>query len=470
MSGYDHRFARGISDYSAHIPATVLSAQAPFAASFNDVEPHLHNFGASDAQYRNIQTFGTISPFQTNIPDESSKWEQNKPKEYIPCAVPTITSPPGINPAGTSVELGVEPTQVEIRILAGLRDLIQILDLSGILLSVSPCCKALTGYESEDLIGNVLFEFIHPDDRSVVVKEFAHSINTKTPFQCFYRFKKHDGTYLLLDAHGQIDSATNMKFSIIARPYLTKETQLLDSFLEHKLENERLTRRIAELKREGEFQLHNDENKPDNEQVTSIAPQAHHNLTSTPGFHPPSTGAFQFRPATVPNPKAPILPNEPFTGSSTDRFQPLTPSQPQHNISQPAGFEGSTYVDDIELMTGLRYGAGERARGISTGDPNGTLFQSVALSVGVFTSSHRDGAKGGKGNAERKRRSKPTETNSCTDCGTFSSPEWRRGPSGRKTLHATFTDIRCDELTSIVEVRWAKQVKKRQQATGTTTI
>ncbi|PGH01824.1 hypothetical protein GX51_05004 [Blastomyces parvus] len=462
MSGYDHRFARGISDYSAEIPVAGSSAQGPFAGGFNDVERYLHNFGAPDAQYTNIQTFGTATSLQSNIPGEPSKWEQNKPTEHIPCAVPTITSPPGINLAGTGVGLGVEPIQLQSRIntiLAGLRDLIQILDLSGILLSVSPCCKALTGYESEDLIGNVLFEFIHPDERSMVVKEFAHSINTKTPFQCYYRFKKRDGTYLLLDAHGHIDSATNMEFSIIARPYLTKETQLLDSFLEHKIENERLTRRIAELKREGEFQLHSDENKPANEQVTSMTPQAHRDLPNTPRFRPPTTVEFQFRPATVPAPEAPMLPNEPLTESSTDRFQPLTTSHPQHNISQPAGFEGSTYLDDIELMTGLRYGAGERARGISTGDPDGTLFQSDALSVGVFTaaSSRRDGVAGGKGTAERKRRSKPTETNSCTDCGTFSSPEWRKGPSGRKTL--------CNACG----LRWAKQVKKRQQATDTTT-
>ncbi|KAK7178001.1 Cutinase gene palindrome-binding protein [Paraphaeosphaeria sporulosa] len=36
----------------------------------------------------------------------------------------------------------------------------------------------------------------------------------------------------------------------MARPYPTKNAALLDSFLEHKIENERLMKRIAELKRE----------------------------------------------------------------------------------------------------------------------------------------------------------------------------------------------------------------------------
>ncbi|PGH34298.1 hypothetical protein GX50_02881 [[Emmonsia] crescens] len=462
MSGYDHRHARGISDYSTEVPATGLSAQGPLVGGFNDVEPHLRNFSAADSQYRNThhgQAFETVTLFPPNIQDGSPKWEQNKLAERIPCLVPTTTSLPVINPAGAGIELSAEPIQAETRmhdILAGLRDLIQILDMSGILVFLSPCCKALTGYEPEDLIGNVLFEFIHPDDRSMVVREFANSINTGNPFQCYYRFKKHDETYLLLEAHGHIDSATSMEFSIIARPYLTKQSQLLDSFLEHKLENERLTRRIAELKREGEFQLHTHENKQDNEQVTSVAPQTHYNLTTIPSFHPPTTGEFQFGLPTVPPPTHSILPNGLLAGSSTEGYKPLPASLPQHNISQPVSFESGTYLDDIELMTGLHYGAGERARGISTGDPDGTVFQSDAPPVAAFIADRRDDSRGGRSSTERKRRSKPAETHFCTDCGTFSSPEWRKGPSGKKTL--------CNACG----LRWAKQEKKIQQATTTT--
>ena len=39
---------------------------------------------------------------------------------------------------------------------------------------------------------------------------------------------------------------------MMARPYPTKNAGLLDSFLEHKMENERLRRRINDLKREEE--------------------------------------------------------------------------------------------------------------------------------------------------------------------------------------------------------------------------
>ncbi|OAX83930.1 hypothetical protein ACJ72_01696 [Emergomyces africanus] len=391
MSGYDQHFARPISDYSTEAPTSGLSVQGPLTGSFNDVEPRLQNFGVFDAQNRNTQhshAFGPVTLFSPNIPDEYSKWEQNKQAEEIPRLIPITASFPVINSAGASIRVQADPIQAETRmhniVLTGLRDLMQILDLSGILVSVSPWCKALIGYEPEDIIGNVLFEFIHPDDRSMVVGEFVNSINTGNPFRCYYRFKKNGGAYLLLDAHGHIDSATSMEFSIIARPYLTKQSQLLDSFLEHKLENERLTRRIAELKREGEFQLHNLENKQDNEQMTSVAPQTQYSLITTSGFPTPTTGGFQFGVPTVPPLTNPMLPNEPPTESSTDIYKPWAGSRRRHNISQPIGFEGSTYLDDIELITGLHYGAGELARDISTGVPDGTVFQGDAPPAVAF--------------------------------------------------------------------------------------
>ncbi|OJD15642.1 hypothetical protein AJ78_04103 [Emergomyces pasteurianus Ep9510] len=463
MSGYDHRLARGIPDYSREAPsASGISVQGSLAGSFNDVEPHLHNFGAFDGQNRNTHhghAFEIATFFPPNTPGESSKWEQNNLAEEIARPIPTGASLPVINSASASIEPRAQHLQAETRmhnILAGLRDLMQILDFSGMLIAVSPCCKALTGYEPEDIIGNVLFEFIHPDDRSMVVGEFAKSITTGNPFRCYYRFKKKGGSYLLLDAHGHIDSATNMEVSIIARPYLTKQSQLLDSFLEHKLENERLTRRITELKREGEFELRNHENKQHVEQMTSVAPQTHYNSITTSGFHPTTTGEFQFEVPTVPTLTRPMLPNELLTESSTEGYMPLAASLPQHNISQPRGFEGSTYLDDIELMTGLHYGTGERARGISTGDPNCTVFQSDAPPAVSFMAGRRDYSRSGRSNAERKRRNKPVETHFCTDCGTFSSPEWRKGPSGKKTL--------CNACG----LRWAKQEKKSQLSSSIT--
>src|SRR5437016_879485 len=76
----------------------------------------------------------------------------------------------------------------------------------------------------------------------------------------FYRFRKKDNSYVILETNGHPHfsethphmqgSVTPKGFFMMARQYPTKNAGLLDSFLEYKIEHERLTRRIAELRKE----------------------------------------------------------------------------------------------------------------------------------------------------------------------------------------------------------------------------
>ncbi|PGH11619.1 hypothetical protein AJ79_04759 [Helicocarpus griseus UAMH5409] len=467
MSGYEHGFAPELSGYSSEVlrdlphanlsAITIFSApglgvQGPLVGEFNLVEPDRRDFGADGAQYR---TTDDLASQATLLPQHMQhgiyKWEQNVLPAAGTCSL-FASSPLALSPAGGGIALASESSQLQNRmhsILEGLRDLIQNLDLSGIILCVSPNCKTLVGYEPGDLLGKLIFEFIHPEERSMVVREFADSINTGNPLHCHYRFRKHDGTYLLLEAHGHVDSATDMEFSIIARPCLTKQSQLFNSFLEHKIENERLTRRIAELKREGEFELYHQNQQRDDEQLP-LGPRNHYN-PPYPDLHPttPTANVFQYEfPTVLPSPAHPIPPSHPLTSPSSEEGYKLFTSA-HDNTPHPISFDDSTYLDGIELMTGLHYRSGERAQGISTGDPNGTLIQGDAPPASVLAG--RDERRKSNNN-ERRRSSKPVETHFCTDCGTFSSPEWRKGPSGKKTL--------CNACG----LRWAKQEKKSQQA------
>ena len=83
--------------------------------------------------------------------------------------------------------------------------------------------------------------------------------------------KRDDGTYIIFECDGHPHISPDQQnavamgqtspnsstpngvcrgFFMMARPYPTKNAALLDSFLEHKIENERLMKRIEELKRE----------------------------------------------------------------------------------------------------------------------------------------------------------------------------------------------------------------------------
>jgi len=121
-----------------------------------------------------------------------------------------------------------------------------------------------------------------------------------------------------------------------------------------------------------------------------------------------------------------------------------------------ARYEGATHIETIEMLTGLRYHGGERSAGISTGAASPNLIRG---DEGITMPADKDSrlAAGGTystdgygdGNGDKKKKMKIAEEYVCTDCGTLDSPEWRKGPTGPKTL--------CNACG----LRWAKKEKRR---------
>jgi PAS domain S-box-containing protein len=149
------------------------------------------------------------------------------------------------------------------RILKEIPDFLYVLALDGKILYASPSCISITGYLSTQLMGRFIGAFIHPDDADIFVKEIDDSIATGNPLRFFYRFRKPDGSWIVLESHGHArcsrgHSPSSMRessihyegFFIMGRPYLNKTAALMDSFLEHKIENIRLTNRLRELRYE----------------------------------------------------------------------------------------------------------------------------------------------------------------------------------------------------------------------------
>ncbi|CAG8487961.1 6227_t:CDS:2 [Ambispora leptoticha] len=339
------------------------------------------------------------------------------------------------------------------RIIEELKDFLHVISPTGKLMYCSPSSQELVGYSPEELVGRSIKDFIHVDDVDMFVRDFNMAINQKSSFTLYYRFRKKDDKFIILEVNGHpyfgdnnptINSTCRCFFSM-GRVYPSKTTAMLDSFLELKVENENLRRQLRDL-------------------MGPPEPQSVEASTSTA--------------ATI--------------GSGmVERTVDVT-----NETSNP-----------LELLTGLRYQEGERARGISTGssDPcllnenlmdvditsttNATTSIPVAMTatttITTSSTSLRDdksivvgGGVGISGTAEPrpsgnepasqastsaptpKQRRKPKkpkveeEEYVCTDCGTVESPEWRKGPLGPKTL--------CNACG----LRWAKKAKR--QASGTT--
>ncbi|MCJ1372674.1 blue light receptor [Loxospora ochrophaea] len=323
------------------------------------------------------------------------------------------------------------------RVLEELRDFLHILTPDGRILYVSPSHKTLTGYNQEELVGKFIIEFIHPDDSAIFVREFNESIASGNPLRFFYRFRKADGTYAIFESHGHPHLTSEAAtfgpnnaagfcrgFFMMARPYPTKNANLLDSFLEHKIENERLTKRIADLRREeqeeAEAQARHWLKKAEGHGSITPSDTPHTETSTTGSISIPSTQSNDYN--GMPPPAKPALSNTALTQQNLD--QANANAKPDSINDKMARYEGATHIETIEMLTGLRYRDGERSQGISTGDTSPALIRGDA---GIAIPADKD-ARG----ADKKKKLKVTDEYVCTDCGTLDSPEWRKGPSGPK--------------------------------------
>ncbi|CAK7265667.1 white collar 2 type of transcription factor [Sporothrix epigloea] len=448
------------------------------------------------------------------------------------------------------------------KVVEELSDLLLIIEPNGRVRFASPNITKILGYTPEEVAGQSLTDMAHSDDRAVLLSDLNGCIASGSVMRLYVRLQKQDGSYAVVEMVGHAHIAAS-RFApspsnqspfcqavfLMARPYPTKNAHLLDSFLEHKMENERLRRRIEDLRREEEFEdrdddsnaqswvwrqsadTRSDSNNNNNKFSAAIASalgnsgppasadlaavaaalshpgKANHNTggvfgslaapTSSsmpPPMTPPKLGNVGGAGGTGGVEKNVALTRENLEGIAARRADSLcdkmaryermpgaggpasstaatsggitpTPESvrsgmlggnnlgsngpagaPSTSASTVVGGPNSAAVglgpspinaataDTIEMITGMRY------------DSNRSL-RLVKGDAGIAFSVTRDQRTGG----EKKKKARLAEEYVCTDCGTLESPEWRKGPSGPKTL--------CNACG----LRWAKKEKREKK-------
>lgn len=358
----------------------------------------------------------------------------------------TQAQPPGSNTLTEFTKRRNWPAKV----VEELKDFLQILDAHGRIKYVSPSVASLTGYQAEEIVDGFLKDLIHPDDLGTFTSEMNESIASGNSMRMFYRLRKKDNSYAIFESvgHAHIASA---KFApnpdnqtpfcqavfVMSRPYPTKNASLLDSFLEHKIENERLRRRIAELRREEEEEEASQRSWYEGQDASTT------NVTASEDVQSQTGSTFQSHhdadSAAMPPPERPASLNANLTKENLEGA--IAGGRPDTLRDKMSRLGGASHADTIEMLTGLRYGEGERSKGLTTGNHSPVLIKGDA---GIAIPVDRDPRTG-----EKKKKIKVAEEYVCTDCGTLDSPEWRKGPSGPKTL--------CNACG----LRWAKKEKKK---------
>ncbi|KAG5928239.1 hypothetical protein E4U42_001072 [Claviceps africana] len=334
------------------------------------------------------------------------------------------------------------------KVVEELKDFLHILDANGRIKYASSSILSISGYTAEEIQDVFLKDLIHPDDQGVFVSELHESISSGNPLRLFYRFKAKDGSYAIFETIGHAHIAA-ARFApnpsnqspfcqavfVMSRPYPTKNAGLLDSFLEHKIENERLRRRIAELRREEEAETE------ESSRQWMQSQEGRSDMTPSEATGASTNATFLYRSKS----SADDLQDVMNSALTRENLEGAVAARRSDSLGDKmARFEGHLHAETIEMLTGLRYLEGERSRGITTGRSSPTLIKGDA---GIAIPADRD-VRGG----DKKKKLKTAEEYVCTDCGTLDSPEWRKGPSGPKTL--------CNACG----LRWAKKEKKRNSA------
>ncbi len=83
-------------------------------------------------------------------------------------------------------------------------DVIAQLTLGGLYRYVSPVCRALLGYEIEEMIGRPAVNFVHPDDQDVFRRAYAELDQQPAIFTTTYRALRKDGHIIWLETTNRL--------------------------------------------------------------------------------------------------------------------------------------------------------------------------------------------------------------------------------------------------------------------------
>ncbi|ORX83604.1 hypothetical protein K493DRAFT_194149, partial [Basidiobolus meristosporus CBS 931.73] len=138
----------------------------------------------------------------------------------------------------------------QTRVINELKDLYLVLSPTCGLIYCSPSSQETLGYKPEELTGRNVLDLIHVDDSDNFTRMISLSSKDKR-FQLYCRLRKKDDRFVMFEIKGHPrynpgDFHPTCYFCI-ARPYFSKANAMLDSFLQLKIENELLQKRLREF-------------------------------------------------------------------------------------------------------------------------------------------------------------------------------------------------------------------------------
>lgn len=335
--------------------------------------------------------------------------------------------------------------------------LIMVLSITGEVLYCGAAAVELLGWKEEEVIDTELASWMHEDDVAPFLAHFDSCIASRQEMSTFARLRGKAGgdahwPVFELRGHGHYnpDQRDCQCFFVMARPYPSRNTSMLDSFLELKIENERLRQRLIDLRPSASSyppppylsgaSISNtrgggaDVMFP-SDSLNGVALNMS-SIYSSGGLSLPrayQSHYFAGPPIRTPNPSS--------GGVALEEISPVQEHYPQAHSTFGGSNTGSNRSRPREVDDDGSHVEQPRRK------------KARKLNVGATSS----GAQSDDNASSSAKASSSAPQYVCVTCGRTDSPEWRKGPLGAKTL--------CNACG----LRWAKRNQKKKAETAANT-
>lgn len=103
-------------------------------------------------------------------------------------------------------------------------DILTVLDSEGVIQHESPSIERVLGYKPDEIRGDNVFEYIHPDDRQKTVETFYEVIEADVDYTTAdfeFRFRHKDGSWLWMEARGSNQSVNELGGYVVSSRDIT---------------------------------------------------------------------------------------------------------------------------------------------------------------------------------------------------------------------------------------------------------
>jgi len=131
-----------------------------------------------------------------------------------------------------------------------IHDLVTQMDVEGRLLFASPSARIILGIEPEDMIGKLTYEFVHPDDRGIMIAAQQAAVEKgDVHVSGEGRLRHADGHYINIETEGTIifDAHSHYAGSVLITRDITERKRLIEALRQNEERLRNITDNLRDM-------------------------------------------------------------------------------------------------------------------------------------------------------------------------------------------------------------------------------